>query len=245
MAKKRDRPWPATEADIAAPVIAWLREEGWGVHQEVRVHGGGNVADIVAVNAGLIWAIEVKRSLSFAVMEQAWEWSDYAHRVSVAVPRKEQRHYGRNKGSRLQEWVMRKLGVGLLIVTNPVWSKAPRVEEAVPCTKMRIKRLRAKDRGVFIQDMRRALANHEPDFAAAGTPSGKVWSPFQGTVRAAVSYVKHRPGCTLKELVEGIDHHYASDSGARQCLSRYVQTGVIKELRIDWDVRPAKVYPAD
>ncbi len=76
--------WPATEVELARPVVAWLGDLGWEVFQEVSA--GGSVADIVARRGPVLWVVEVKRSLGLSLLGQAHAWKRRAHRVSVAVP---------------------------------------------------------------------------------------------------------------------------------------------------------------
>lgn len=56
------------EADMAAPAIAWLEERGFEVHQEVRLYAGGKRADIVGVSGNTTIVIEMKTTLTFAVV---------------------------------------------------------------------------------------------------------------------------------------------------------------------------------
>ena len=71
-------PEKITEADLGEKLILWLERNGWEVYQEVQFRGYGGIADIVAVRnkpggSGdkIMWIIELKKSLSLKVMEQA------------------------------------------------------------------------------------------------------------------------------------------------------------------------------
>src|SRR5579883_3224071 len=73
-----------TETELAAVATDWLRTQGWTVYEEVCCRG--RAADIVAVRGRLVWVIEAKKSLTFALLDQARAWKPFAHYVSVAVP---------------------------------------------------------------------------------------------------------------------------------------------------------------
>ena len=46
----------------------------------------------------------------------------------------------------------------------------------------------------------------------------------------------------LKDLVDGVAHHYASDSSARGNLCRMIREGVIQGIRIEGG-RPLRLFP--
>ena len=68
------KPWPATERELAAPVVEWLSAQHFEVYQEVELHS--RVADIVAVDGKRVWVIECKRTMSLDLLDQAnrWRW---------------------------------------------------------------------------------------------------------------------------------------------------------------------------
>jgi hypothetical protein len=58
-----------SEADLAAVVVAWLEVLGGDVYQEVELLPRGIRADIVAKVHAELWIIEVKTSVSLALIE--------------------------------------------------------------------------------------------------------------------------------------------------------------------------------
>lgn len=104
--KKEAQHRAATEAELAAVVVAWLHNSGAEVYQEVEVPGG--IADIVARVGAELWIIETKLSLSLALLVQAMDRRRLAHRVYCAAPR--------TRTSRDFGGVCKELGVGLLEV---------------------------------------------------------------------------------------------------------------------------------
>lgn len=78
-----------TEQELAEKLVAWLEGRGWEVWQEVPTLGG--FADIVAVQKGIVWMIEVKKSLTLSLLEQI-KARNGAHRFSIAVKAPQRDH---------------------------------------------------------------------------------------------------------------------------------------------------------
>lgn len=185
---------------MATRVVAWLREQQWDVFQEVQTPSGA--ADIVAVQHKRVWVIEAKMRLSFEVLVQAERHIGHAHWVSVAVP---------TAHTALAARFCRLLRVGLIQVSGcGVFEK-----EDAPLHRGRVDKLLAK------------IEPEHRDHCAAGTPGGGGWSPFKRTCRDVLAYVREHPGCTLKEMVAGIKHHYATPSRARASLHAWIASRVV------------------
>lgn len=73
------------EERIGAAVAEWLRAAGWQVYAEVVGPWGKQRPDIVAVKDEIVWIVECKVRLSFRLIQQAWDWETWAHRISVAT----------------------------------------------------------------------------------------------------------------------------------------------------------------
>lgn len=218
--KRADR--PGSEADVAAPVVAWLRALDWRVYQEVDT--GGGRPDIVATwRDRLIWIVEVKRTLSWDLLAQAASWRGHAHRVSVAVPvRREHRTEGppRRDGMptfrAVEREVLDGLGIGMLTVG------------AKGASEIVAPRLHLPARREVQRWWARLRPEHEAGFAAAGTNGGGYFTPFRGTVRAMTAEARDRPGMTTKELVAAARHHYGSDAAAARNMVRWIGTTALE-----------------
>ena len=200
------------ETDVAAAVVAYLRDLDWDVHQEV---GGayGARADIVAVRGPLLYVVEVKTTLGLAVIGQAYEWLHQANYVSVAVPT------GRRSSPErvIADHILRDYGIGSLKVHLSMYDGdrsyaeqdiAPRLMRRIPAE--RTSRLR----GMLCEGTR--------TFAAAGNAEGKFWSAFKATCDEVRRAVEKSPGLTTKELIGAIQHHYSSDATARSALLKWL-----------------------
>ena len=203
------------EVDIGRTLIPSLTDLKFEVYQEVSHHG--KIADIVAVYGPVVWVIESKTTLSLALMEQAHRWRSYATYVSVAIP------YGkRAKGQEFADCVLRRFGIGLMKVSdNPDLSYS--VTEII----------RPEMNRKPILDLRKVLTDYHKTYAEAGNSEGRRWTPFQQTCINIEKFVRDNPGCSMKELLDGVDTHYHSVATARCCIARWASEGVLKGVRCD------------
>jgi hypothetical protein len=220
-----------TEAELAAQVVEWLTDQGWDVYQEVQIRGDGSTADIVATQGPLTWVIECKLSMSLDLMAQAIDWKRDAQRISVATPGK--KHEPWTKRRAFVSKVLGSYGIGWIRVTPEPQYGPPCVEVLQPELNRRVK-----------ERFREHLREEHKTFAKAGNAEGKRWTPFQSTCESLVRYVRRNPGRTLKDIVDGVDHHYASSSSAKQSLSHWIRKGVIKGVELRREGRVLRVYPA-
>lgn len=214
------------ETDIARPVVAWLRADGWAVYQEVT-HAGA-VADIVAARDPLVWVIEVKAQLGLAVLGQAMHWLHRAHLVSVAGPALPVR------AARVAfEALCYDRGIGVVLVDTRY--ERPLVnEQREPSLVRRI-----------VPGLRASLRPEQQTHASAGNAEGARWTPWRATVRDLVETVQRRPGITLREALEGSRHHYSSSAVARASLARQIRSGLIDGLRLEQQGREVRVWPRE
>ncbi len=205
-----------SEKDLAAHVVAWLHDHQWEVYQEVPVAGG--VADIVAVQGPVRWIIETKLSMSIQLLAQLDKRVGYAHMVSAAIPARVRREAPYR--------LLKALGVGLLTVSGGY------IDERL--------------RPVFLRKaLDIELHEEQKTFCEAGSAGGGHWTPFKQTARAVVAHVCANPGCTLKEMLPRIQHHYGSTASANHCIVMWIQQKVIKGIRIDRSGNAIKLYPEE
>lgn len=191
------------ETDLAQVVIAWLQDLRWDVYQEVT--GAPGRADIVARQGPLLWVIETKSTFGLHVLGQANSWRPHAHRVSVAVP------YSRMVAAPFAGEVLRNFGIGLLIVSMQEKRVQERIRPALNRKPWKIP----------------ACCPEHQTYAPAGTNGGGYYTPYTRTCRLVVGEVKQSPGITMKELVDRVDHHYASPASARQSFKFWIERGEI------------------
>lgn len=171
--------------------------------------------DIIAKMDNILTAIEVKTTLNFKVIEQAYRNRENFHYSYVAVPFAKNRYF--------QEKICTDYGIGLLVFE---FSK----ETGKLCD------VREKARPKF---NRRAITKHIPltaedkkSIPGASGKSGTTRTAFKITLEYIEEYVQRHPGCTFKELFENIDHHYYSIASARNSTYQYITKGIIKNIII-------------
>jgi hypothetical protein len=215
----------ASEQDLARVIVAWLKIQHWEVYQEVATGYAEARADIVAVQASVSWIIETKRTLSLGVIAQAVDWLGSANFVSVAVPRVDRL----NRGRAFAQKLLHDKGIGL-IEADPdhyeIYSREPR----------KWRRLRRRPITDYLWDEQKTMVE-------AGSCRGGYATPFSRTCRAVAAFVALHPGCTMRELVDGVDHHYSNDASARSCLRHWLGEDKIPGIERRADGRTWHLFP--
>ena len=217
-----------TEEEVAAKVVKWLTENRWDVYQEVTM--GQRSCDIVARRDCITWSIEVKTTLNFAVLAQAWHWRRYSHRISIAVPTVQNSY---SDGRHFAFEVMRDKGIGWLTVGHEEWD---------------MEKVRAADHGKLFRAASVSSWKLDPEhktFAMAGTQSGARWTPFQRTCKLVREAVEKTPGITMKGLINEVDHHYANDASAKGSLAQWIKAGVVEGVEAKYEGRFLRMYPVE
>lgn len=210
-----------TEVDIAGAVVAWLRDAGWTVYQEVRVGYLGRRIDLVAELDRRLWVIECKRTHNFTVVEQAMYWIGTAQWVSVATA-------GRLRRTAPQRRFHEMLGIGWLHVGCDV-------EEVVAAAMTR----RLRDHF----DLHDYLTEAQQTVGTAGSQFD-YYTTFGDTRERVIRLIQEKPGITMKEIVShGDGYHYHSASTARASLAKWIGKGVIPGIESRRDGRTVKYYP--
>lgn len=224
-----------TEQAVAELVVAYLEHAGADVYQEVEVSGG--VADIVARVRAELWIVEVKTSLSLALIAQGMERRRLAHRVYLAAPH--------TKNLREVSPLCEELGLGLLDVRegDAGW-EASRYDYGHPRVRVAVESRRWNSRPVSLAAALRP--EHKTHAKAGAIGAGGRWTPFRETCSLLARLVERQPGITLKEAIDSIKHHYSSKSSARIHLADFIQRGIVEgvELRRSHETHGAlHLYP--
>jgi|WetSurMetagenome_2_1015567.scaffolds.fasta_scaffold152278_2 hypothetical protein len=198
------------ETELAQHFVDYLA--GFDLYFEVDYH---RCIDIVALNGNISAAYEVKTSFNFKVLEQAVDNAKYFNFSYVAVPD-------------FNDWMFqRKLcetfGVGLLVYDA---KKGYNDVREIVHPKL--------NRHADNKKLRNKLREYNK-MSLPGARSGDTYkvTAFQVTVEDAVRYVRHHPGCSIKEMVSNINHHYGSDRLAAVNLYQWIHKEVIKEIRLE------------
>ena len=210
-----------TEEELAASVVEWLRLEEWDVYQEVATGYANPRADIVAVRNPVIWVIEVKTTLGLGVIAQAWNWTAFAHFVSVAVPASP-----RNSKTRaFASIVCHDYGIGVLSLDGPriVGKSKPRL-----------------NRKALTHHIRPYLMEEQRSYAPAGNADAQYWTPFRSTCDQLRKLVRDGP-ITIRDAMDKINHHYASDATARASILKWANLGKVQGVAVDDSTKPYRL----
>lgn len=207
-----------TETQVAQPVVAWLLEHGWDVHQEVCQ---GRRADIVAVQGPLVWILEVKQRFGMEVLNQAYHWIGGAHFVSVAT-----------RPARIGPFItaaVERVGIGVMFVDDLAVLEGRGVRVVMePRLHRRAYTLGMLD---FLSDATRTWAK------AGSTSAAGYWTPFAQTCRNVQTLLSETQGLTTREVFDRVKHHYRQGSTARSCMLKWAQLGKIRGVEIRLDER--------
>jgi len=205
-----------SEVDLAAKVIAWLEADSWDVYQEV------DGIDIVAVRGSLLWIVECKLILNFHVLEQAMYRRAQAHCIWVATP-------PRRQSRQVVKKFCSYAGIGWIVVPD---RRDPRVY-----SRPEFNRRAMTDR------LRRLLRPEQKTYAAAGSPTGRAWTPYKETCNLLLCLVKTDPGITLRKAMSKIKHHYRNESSARRTMADRLETGIVPGIKFERKGREIFLYP--
>ncbi|MBF9252466.1 hypothetical protein I2I11_04100 [Pontibacter sp. 172403-2] len=201
-----------TETELARKFISYFAE--YDIYNEVPAAG---IIDFVAVMGNVRTAVEVKTTFNWKVFEQAYKNRNYAHYSYIAVPY--------NKDGHFRERLCKDYGIGLLY-----WNQNPKcalyTTEAIYVKEAVAPNLNRKIVKIVLKDYMKE--------SVAGSQSQRV-TAFGNTVNLITHYLKFRAGgrCSIKRIIEVVDHHYGSNTSARQCIINMCQAGVIKDFEYD------------
>lgn len=217
---------PRRETDVGQPVSEWLRDMGWRVYPEVEVPKATGIADMVATRGPLVWIIECKVSLSLDLLGQIIQWEGFAHMRSIAIPRL--RTAARTAAQRL----LHHEGIGMIHAgassLDVYEALSPRLARHAPS----------------VARVRSALCDEHEGWATPGQASsaGSRLTAFSLTCRRVRDFATNHPGCSMKSLVESVEHHYHSSATARSALATWIRKGIVPGVRAERDGRALRIY---
>jgi hypothetical protein len=75
--------------------------------------------------------------------------------------------------------------------------------------------------------LRELLTEAQRTHAPAGNNRGQRWSPWVGTCAAVREFVGEHPGCTARECMAAVKHHYRTEATARNSMVQWVAEGKV------------------
>lgn len=194
-----------SERELLSHMVGYLRDEQFTVYQEV------SKVDIVATRGALLWAIEGKLTCNWRLVAQAKRNRAFAHQSFICVP------WSRNYEDALH--ALKALGIGMFVIR---WS-SPRVQL----------QLRADFNRRIAPRLQEALRPEQQDYIAAGSPGGGGYTPWKSTCLQVASYVERHSGCSLKDVMSAIKHHYTTDQAASRSMAYWIKHGRVPGVRCE------------
>lgn len=208
------------ESELAKLIIDKFESDGYEVYKEVVNTGKGkNRADVIVVKDGKYTVIETKLSFGLTVIEQSFKWKPFTHYSYICIPRSTKRNarlFGYN--------LCNDYGIGVIDVGKKgdiriVYESSYTPEPELP-----------------------QLYEEQKGQEAGSKPSKDSYiTPFKITCRKLVEYVSEKGEISLLTAIKGIDHHYKSDTSAKNALTKLIKIGVISELVVYKDGRTTYV----
>jgi len=154
-----------TESDLGPPLASYLRSQGWTVRSEVKD------CDLAATRGEELLVVEVKKTLSLALLAQAARRQRLTDTVYVAIPRPANKWKWWQESRGVQH-LLRRLELGLLLVSLDPGK--PAVEEVFPPRPF-VRRKRAKSRRAVLHEI-----NHRTgDYNRAGSTRRKLVTAYR------------------------------------------------------------------
>lgn len=176
---------------------------GMDVYPEVQISEG--YIDMVCVDKSndSITIIEVKKTFNFKLLEQGIRSKKYANYVYLAIP------FARNMDFKIR--LCKDYGIGLIMLLPD-----GRIH------KLASPKYNDKLKPLF-------LSEHQKT-SIAGSQNDRVTS-FEITRLNVVEFLNNNGGeYDAKLLVESVQHHYANNKSALNCLKAWIKKGIIKEF---------------
>jgi len=194
------------ETELAQKFVDYLSD--YDLYFEVDY--AGHTVDIVAITDIFSTSLEVKTSFNFKVFEQALTNKPYFNYSYIGVP-----CFNDNF---IQRKLCKDYGIGLLIYDTKGYNDIREI--VVP---------------KFNRISNKILRTRLHEFNKTSKPGSKNGdsnkiTAFGITVDNITKYVKRHEGCTIKEMIENISHHYDNNRLALNSTYQWIKKGIIKDV---------------
>ena len=196
------------EIDLGEGLVSWLTSQKYDVYQEVQLYSNGGICDVIAVRDPIIWAIELKTSLSIKVFEQATRWKTLYR--SVCVP---------NRRNTINPYVIK---IAKTIFNVGILEQMPYdsgFKEVVNAPLMREYYRYSKN------TLSKLLEEHKT-MSKAGSVGGGYSTPYKRTIRNIKEFIKKEEEVTINDIMKHIEHthHYSNIQSAKQSIVKALET---------------------
>jgi len=182
------RPTPIPETDLYRPVVEYLADQGYTAQGEVRQ------CDVAAVRESELVIVELKLRLSADALAQAARRQRIADAVWIAIRKPERIVQWRRRAADLL-FLLRRLELGLLLVSPSARTKAARVKVEVPVQIFD----RVKD-GKLRSGLMREVLRRSGDFNTGGSVRTRLVSSYREAAVHIACCVERFGPLTVPEL---------------------------------------------
>lgn len=226
---RKQQPKIKTEVELTSAVANWLITQGWAVYLEVQCSVKLGRADIVAIKNGEVWIIESKMGMSLELLDQAIDWQDSGHFVSMAIPEPCRKRKSHRHGAAVKS-LCTTHGIGLIYVNKSVagcrvWQKTlPKLQTHIGA----------------IADIIRDVCHNGLALQTKHNQTWQVeWSPYKRTMQTIKDYLIKNGSTPLVDVIKDCKHHYKTNAGAVQTLKRAILNWEKSEFSLDTSKKPA------
>ena len=198
------------------------------MYQEVPC--GSGVADILAVLDKKIWVVELKKSLSLQLLDQAIYRCARVHYVSIGIPI---RNYDIERKNFAVRTILDHYGIGVFMVgvSGGLFEKrSPRLNE-----------------NPFSYDLHKTFKALHPKMKLnnAGSVPGNNWTPWKEWKKNVEKIVAENPGITPKEMVVKLKSiaPYTKPENAANAAVYYARNGLIERVDVVKKSNRLHLYP--
>lgn len=199
------------EEDLAIKIIEYLENKGFESYKEVSLKGrGGNIrSDCYFVKDDLTISVETKCSMTIKVLEQSYNWRNYASQVYVCVPAPK---FKARKSRNFILEVCKKMNIGVFYLQN-----GEIVEKFTPTinTKYKLPKL-----------------YEEQKYSRAGNSDSEFYTSFKNTVKNINNFMSDKESYKFSDMIKEIEHHYRTDNSAKSSVKKMIKLGVINGYKI-------------
>lgn len=192
------------ESELANFFTTYFEKNGYEVFSEVRA---ASTIDFVAKKDNITVGVEVKMTLNFAVLGQAYYNRNHFDYIYVAVPYKK-RDFSFE--------ICKHYGFGLLLYHGRMGvyeAIEPKLNED-PKHKGKVK-----------------LKEYHK-LSVAGSQNDRM-TEYKWTIMLITNFLKENDGSRLDEVLNKVPFHWKTKATAMSCIRKYIAKGVIKEFKLE------------
>lgn len=150
--------------------------------------------DIVALKGDISIVVEMKKQLSFKVIEQAIQAKYSTDYIFIAVPKPKNPH------SRIAISLLKQEGIGLIYITECTQSSTTLKESSI---KFWGKRVRKKS-----HDIKKHINHDFHSRTIAGVKSGEGLTEYGEMINLIKLFLKRRKWVTIDEILDNVETYY-------------------------------------